>query len=123
MAADTITSSFKRTREWRNVDAALFRAEIMPLNQPALLRGVVRDWPAVRQALGADEAMASYLKRFDLGHALQILEGPPAIKGRFFYRDDMRGLNFEHRPSPISAVLDRLLALRAEAQSPALYLV
>ncbi len=34
----------------------------------------------------------------------------------------MRGLNFERRPSPISAVLDRLLALRAEAQSPALYL-
>jgi hypothetical protein len=99
----------------------MFRAEIMPLNQPALLKGVVRDWPAVRQALDADEAMASYLKRFDLGHALQILEGPPTIKGRFFYRDDMRGLNFERRPSPISAVLDRLLALRAEAEAPALY--
>ena len=36
--------------ELREVDAALFRAEVSPHYRPAVLRGVASDWPAVSQA-------------------------------------------------------------------------
>ena len=38
-------------REWRDVTTAVFKEQILPLNQPAVLRGLVGDWPAVRAGL------------------------------------------------------------------------
>ena len=35
-------------RELRDVSAAQFREEILPAQQPVVLRGRWRDWPAVR---------------------------------------------------------------------------
>jgi hypothetical protein len=37
----------KPVREWRNVTRDVFDADIVPLGQPAVLRGVVDAWPAV----------------------------------------------------------------------------
>ncbi len=33
-----------KTSEWRDVDVATFRNEIVPRDRPAILRGLVRDW-------------------------------------------------------------------------------
>ena len=38
------------TRVWDDVTPELFRDQIRPLNRPAVLRGLIRDWPAVRAA-------------------------------------------------------------------------
>ena len=42
--------------------------------------------------------------------------------GHFFYREDMRGLNFERRPATISATIERLLAQATIRILPALYI-
>jgi hypothetical protein len=109
-------------REWHDVDVARFRNEIQPLSQPALLRGLVADWPAVAHARESAQAIGSYLKGFDAGRPVAIMWAPPTSGGRFFYRADMRGLNFERRRSSITAAIDELLARQNEAGVPAMFI-
>src|SRR4029079_15143940 len=80
-------------REYHDVDAARFRDEIRPLGQPAVLRGYAADWPAVQAALRSDEAVIDYVRAFRVERPVQVLVGTPAIAGRFFYTDDLRGFN------------------------------
>lgn len=47
--------------------------------------------------------------------------GPPRIKGRFWYRDDMRGFNYEQRVARLAGLLDAILATRNEVEPPAFY--
>jgi hypothetical protein len=103
------------------VDLKTFREEILPANEPVVLKDLVQHWPAVRAGRESPRALGDYLRAFDQGRAVAVLEGPPSIRGHFFYRDDMRGLNFERRPSTISATIERLLAQLDEPNPPALY--
>jgi hypothetical protein len=104
------------------VDLKTFREEILPANQPVVLAGLVKDWPAVQAGLQSARALGDYLRAFDQGRPVAVLEGPPSIRGHFFYRDDMRGMNFERRPSTISSTIERLLAQLDDPAPPALYI-
>ena len=107
--------------ERRGVDLKAFREEIVAAGKPVVMRDLVSHWPAVRAARSSPRALADYLRAQDRGKQVAVLEGPPAIRGHFFYRDDMRGFNFERRPSTISAALERLVAQFDEPNPPALY--
>src|SRR5262245_57797539 len=107
-------------REWRDVSGASFRNEILPAGAPALMRGAVSDWPAVRAASSA-RSLAQYLRGFDTGASAETMHGPPSIRGRFFYNDDLTGLNFERNSQPLTQSIDRLLELMEVADPPALY--
>jgi hypothetical protein len=113
--------TFATTAEWHNVDAALFRREILPRNKPAVLRGVIRNWPAVQAALASPATLARLLKGFDLGRTVETYVADAAIGGRFFYRDDLRSFNFERKPERIADAIDRLLAHLEDAEPPAIY--
>jgi hypothetical protein len=104
------------------VDLKAFRDEILPAGEPVVLKDLVKDWPAVRAGQESARALGDYLRGFDSGKPVSVLEGPPSIRGHFFYRDDMRGLNFERRPASISATIDRLLAQFDDPEPPALYI-
>jgi Cupin-like domain len=103
------------------VDLKTFREEILPAGRPVVFKRLVEHWPAVRAGLGSARALGDYLRAFDRGKPVAVLEGPPSIRGHFFYRDDMRGLNFERRPSTISATIERLLAQADDPNPAALY--
>ena len=105
----------------RGVDLKTFRDEIVPAGEPVVFEGLVRDWPAVQAGLASPRALGDYLRGFDRGKPVAVLEGPPSIRGHFFYREDMLGLNFERRPATISATIDRLLAQLDDPNPPALY--
>lgn len=109
-------------REWHNVDLATFRDEIVPTEQPAVLRGLVRHWRAVQIGLESPAAQCDYLKRFDCGGVVKTLLGPSTIKGRFFYLDDMSGLNFERKEEPLRDAIDRLLSHLDDPCPPAIAL-
>ena len=47
-----------------------------------------------KPARESPRALANYLKSFDRGKQIIVMEGPPSIRGRIFYRDDMSGLQF-----------------------------
>jgi hypothetical protein len=106
----------------RDADLKAFREEIVPAAQPVVLPGLVRHWPAVEAGLTSARALGDYLRGFDRGKQVAVLEGPPSIRGHFFYRDDMRGLNFERKPATIGATIERLLAQADDPNPPALYI-
>ena len=114
-------SNPKPVREWRDVSAATFRNEILPGREPALIRGAVQDWPSVRAAQTSPQALANYLRAFDTGASAETMHGDPSIGGRFFYNDDLSGMNFERNSMPLVRSLDRLLELLDSPAPPALY--
>ena len=98
--------------EYDGVDRRRFLEEVRPLGQPAVLRGLGKDWPAVAAGRQSGEALAAYLMRLASPKPLAALVGPPEIEGRFFYRDDLRSLNFARVTTRLDAFLERLLAER-----------
>jgi Cupin-like domain len=115
-----MTPSMRKTREWFDVDAATFRKKIVPRNEPAVLRGLIRSWPAVQAGLRSPEALCDYLRRFDRGGKVEVLMGDASIHGRFFYQPDMSDMNFTRRMLPFGGFLDALRAHFNDATPPAL---
>ncbi|HEU4603624.1 MAG TPA: cupin-like domain-containing protein [Steroidobacteraceae bacterium] len=121
VAAHIMTASFQPVREWRDVSLNTFREQILPANQPALLKGAVASWPAVIEGRRSSEALAGYLQSFDAGRPVNALMGEPEIEGHFFYRDDMRGLNFTRKPEQLKTIIALLLSLVSTSHPPAVY--
>lgn len=91
-----------------------FANEIQAANQPAVLKGLLSNWPMV--GLGSADALAEYLLAHDKGDPYGVYVGAPEIKGHFFYGADTRSENFRFGPAPLRQVLDNLLAqLAADA--------
>jgi len=95
--------------ELEAIDRRAFREEVRPAAQPVVLRGYARDWPAVRAAREGDEVLVAYMGRFMTPRPVGVIVGPPEIRGRFFYGEDMRGLNFRKASAPLGMFLGRLL--------------
>jgi hypothetical protein len=109
-----------KIEECGGIDAAAFRAELIPAYRPVVLRGLVRAWPAVEAALRSDGEAASYVASFDRGAEVDAFVGAPEIGGRFFYREDM-GFNFERRRGPLREILRDMLSIAAQPGGPAVY--
>jgi len=107
--------------ERERVDPATFASEIADGYEPVILRRQVADWPAVAAGQQGDEAVARYISSFDCGKPAEVMIGPPAIKGRFFYSEDMRGFNFHREPVPLTALLNELLRVADDPAPHALY--
>src|SRR5258706_14673680 len=112
----------QQAEEWQEVDAELFAKTIKACGRPAILRGLVRDWPATRSGRESPQSLAAYLKTFYSGHPAPLFEAPASIGGRFFYNDTLDGFNFESKRALLSDVLDRLCHGLGVPSSPALYL-
>ena len=95
--------------EWRDVDEATFRDRIVAQYRPAVLRGIVAQWPAVQHARDSGESLGRYLRAFDKGSAVDVLMMPPHVNGRLFYNDDMTGFNFSRIKASIGEVSDKLI--------------
>lgn len=112
----------RKIKEWHDVDRSVFENEILPGDRPAVMRSLVRHWPAVQASAGSSAAAADYLKKFDSGAAVNAVVGHPDINGRFFYSDDLKGFNFEPRKVSVSAALDTLVSLIEAPEPPAIAL-
>lgn len=108
--------------EYEGVTRARFEEEIRSLGQPAVLRGLAADWPAVEAGRGPVEHLANYLMRVAAPREVPVLMGPPEIEGRFFYSENLRALNFTRMPMSFGAFLGLLLAQRGEERPEALSL-
>jgi hypothetical protein len=114
MAAAPSSATAKRVAERPAVDRATFLAEIVVDYQPVVLRGQVAHWQAVQEGAKGQRALAEYLAGFGGGHPLEVLIGPPEIGGRFFYNDDLTGMNFQRQHVPIGPFVAELLRLAEE---------
>jgi len=110
--------------EWRGVDRTLFEREIVPRHEPAVLRGLVAHWPAVRLAGEPDTALCEALAALDNGTEVDALMLPPRYRGRIFYGDHFGegqpGFNYLRNRVPLSQVIEQLLRYARFPDPPAL---
>ena len=107
--------------EWREVDTATFRERIYPTHEPAVLRGAVRQWPAVQRGSPSAQAMCGYLLGLPQGAPVPLLTAEPSVKGRLFFREDMQRPNFQRQAVPLACLhINRLRrqSLRDAEPSP-----
>jgi Cupin-like domain len=116
-----MTSGAGEVAEWREVDPATFRDRIYPTNQPAILRGLVRHWPAVQHGASSAQAMRSYLLGLPQGGPVPLLTAHPTVEGRLFFQEDMQGLNFQRQAVPLGVALQALLTHLGDPAPPALF--
>jgi hypothetical protein len=106
--------------EWRDVDARVLREEVFAAYRPAVLRGLVSDWPAVRSALSDPADFVRYLAAFDNGHPVDAILMPPEARGRIAYNAAMDGFNFVRNRLPVSAILEQLSRYAQFGEPPAI---
>jgi len=106
-------------REFSNVDDELIRREIFDSGRPAILRGLVKDWPIVAAARRSPQQVVDYLRSFDRGSPVDAIMTPPEVEGRVFYDEGMTGFNFMRNRLPISAVAEQVLRYSAFPRPPA----
>jgi hypothetical protein len=94
--------------ELREIDAATFHQEIVPLHQPLVVRGIVQHWPAVAHALRSPDAVCDYLKAFDTGVDVNAIMTPPGTGGHVGYSDGLQGMRFVRNRLPLSDVINQL---------------
>ncbi|AHE57317.1 cupin-like domain-containing protein [Sphingomonas sanxanigenens] len=99
-------------------------AALIAAGEPAILRGVARDWPIVAAARRSTAEAIGSLKRFEGDRPVTAYTGAPEIGGRFFYDATLTGLNFTAARVKLGDVLDRIAAGSgaAAADAPALYI-
>ena len=90
--------------------------------RPVVLRGLVKNWAAVQAAADSPRAFADYLARFDAGGQLDAFFGAPAIAGKYYYADDLKGFNFERRRMTFAAGLEAILANLDQPGAPTIYI-
>jgi Cupin-like domain len=115
----TATPAPHPIREFAGLDNAAIRRDVLPDKRPAVLRGLVGDWAAVKQGLASAAALVQYLSRFDSGKAVDALLAAPQIDGRLFYNDTMTGFNFVRNRLPLAAVAEQVLRYAQFPKSPA----
>jgi len=93
--------------------------ELLAAGQPAVLRGLARDWGLV-QARSMHEAM-DYLRGHYNGQPVTYSYGGPEVAGRPFYNAGFTALNCEVRRSPLDDVLEEIARHAGDAQPPTYY--
>lgn len=113
-------TAYKAISEYKSLSAAQFFDEVAVLQKPIVIRGFANGWPVVKAAKNSPDEFVRYLKQFYTGKKSSILLGHPDIKGRFFYTDDMQGLNYLKGEERLDLFLDRLLDLIDKEVYPAI---
>lgn len=94
---------------WHQVTHDVFQQEILPLNQPAILKGVVNCWPAVKKAKQNVESLYEYFTCLYAGGDVRFARIPAKEQGRFFYNETMTGFNFEREVTPLDMFFREVL--------------
>lgn len=121
MAERDIWTNAPRVRAWTKTDQRTFETDVKSLGRPAVLKGLVRDWPMVRAAAHSSDAVFSLVKAAANDRPISYFEAAAHIAGRYAYAPDFCGFNFERRAGSLPAFLDRLLSVAGELDPPCLY--
>lgn len=80
---------------FKDVTVEQFARDILPKGRPAVLKNLVADWPVVDAAKKSSGDLINYLNQRDRHEPVPIMKGPAAMKGRFFYNNDLTDYNFQ----------------------------
>lgn len=111
---------YKQIPEYRGLQAQQFFEQIAVEQRPVVMRGFAQDWPLVAAAKKTPQDFAAYLVRFYTGKKARIFVAPPAANKRFYYNDDMTGVNYLSGEERVDLFLGRLLELMDREIYPAI---
>ncbi|MGO9804140.1 MAG: cupin-like domain-containing protein [Steroidobacteraceae bacterium] len=87
--------------------------------EPAVLRGLVSDWPVIAAGRGSVAALLQYLRALDSGAVVDAIMTAPEERGRIFYREGLDGFNFVRNRLPLSTVAEQALRYAGHERAPA----
>ena len=106
-------------KEYLGLGDEQIRREVLAHKQPAILRGLVRDWRAVREFLESPESLVIYLKSLDSGAVVDALMTAPEAEGQIAYNAAMDGFNFLRNRLPLSEIAAQVLRYAQFPRPPA----
>lgn len=98
-----------------------FRRDVAAHCRPMILRGLVAKWPAVTAGKSSPEALRDYLLRFDSARPFEAFFGDRSIAGKYYYREDLQGFNFDRRTMGLGDALAVMIANAGKADAPSVY--
>jgi hypothetical protein len=93
---------------------------MMTSSEPIILKGLIQNWPLVKQGLHSSVAAADYLRSFYNQKPVFAMLAEPQEQGRFFYNDELTGFNFSRQQMNLNELLDLLTQVNS-LQRQALY--
>ncbi|MCI4645580.1 MAG: cupin-like domain-containing protein [Hyphomonadaceae bacterium] len=113
----------RRVRELEGIAPdAIPYGDLLREDSPTLLKGVVRDWPLVQHGLEGPEAAMAYLAGFHQGRPVVGYTCPPETRGRYFYNDEMTGLNFQRGRVQLTEYFDQIRRHLGDPDAPSFYI-
>ena len=102
---------------------AFVLADVVAGARPVVIRGLCRDWPAVRRAQGSFDDFARMLAALDNGKPVDVLHMAPEHGGVVGYNAALDGFNYRHFKVSLTEALTRLATYsRAAGDTPGLAL-
>ncbi|GAA0549350.1 hypothetical protein FHS83_001107 [Rhizomicrobium palustre] len=95
--------------------------EVLQSCRPVVLRGQVRDWPAVKAGLTSAGAFRDYLLQFDRGLEMEAFFGDRSIQGKYYYGETFSGFNFKREQMRFAAAVDAVIENLGRPESPSVY--
>ena len=106
-------------KEYSGLTVEEIRRDVLPDKRPAVLRGLVRDWRAVREFSESPAALLRYLKQLDSGAPVDALMTEPQAGGQIAYNAAMNGFNFHRNRLPLSEIAAQVLRYAQFPNPPA----
>jgi hypothetical protein len=106
-------------KEYSGLSVEEIRRGVLPDKRPAVLRGLVRDWRAVREFSNSPASLLRYLKELDSGAPVDALMIAPEAGGQISYNAAMSGFNFLRNRLPLSEIGEQVLRYSQFAHPPA----
>jgi len=109
MQARAMVEISRKTRVLEGVAPdAIPYADLLREDVPIILKGIAKDWPFARAGRQSPEAAMEYLKGFYQGRPVVGYTCAPEIGGRYFYNEDLSGLNFQRGRVQLTDYLDAI---------------
>jgi len=106
-------------KEYSGLTVEEIRRDVLPDKHPAVLRGLVRHWRAVRESLDSPASLVRYLRQLDSGAPVDALMTAPQAEGQIAYNAAMNGFNFHRNRLPLSEIAAQVLRYAQFPNPPA----
>lgn len=103
--------SFKTIAEYKHITATQFNEELVPEQQPVVIRNFASKWPLVTAAQQSNRVLVDYLCSYYQGTKIKISAAPCSAQKRFTYNDKLNGFTFVSSEENLQRFLFRLLEL------------
>ncbi|GGD60714.1 cupin-like domain-containing protein [Lacimicrobium alkaliphilum] len=113
-------TAYRAIAEYSSLSAQQFFEQIVPAQKPIVIRGFAQSWPVVASAKKTPEDFVAYLGQFYKGKKASMVVAPPSANKRFYYNDDMTGINYLSGEERVDLFLLRLLELIDRDVTPAI---